>query len=115
MQEIYKIIFFNDNKIFEIYAKEIMQSNLFGFIEVEEIIFGEQSSIVVDPSEEKLKAEFGNVVRTYIPMHNIIRIDEIPKQEQKLSKIKDSSGNKVTNVAKFPGSIIAKTDHIPTE
>lgn len=112
MQQIYKIIFINDNKLFEIYAKEIMQSNLFGFIEIEEIVFGEQSSVVVDPSEEKLKAEFGNVIRSYIPMHNIIRIDEVPKQGT--AKITDSN-TKGSNVTAFPSSFASRTDFTPKD
>jgi hypothetical protein len=35
---------------------------------------------VVDPSEEHLKAEFTGVARTYLPMHAIIRIDEVEKE-----------------------------------
>ena len=101
MSNVFKIIFQNDNKLYEIYAKEILQSELFGFIEIEEILFGEQSSVLVDPSEEKLKAEFGNVTRSYIPMHNIIRIDEVPKQAT--SKIRDANGT-TTNITQFPGS-----------
>ena len=99
MANVFKIIFLNDNKLYEIYAKEIMQSELFGFIEIEEILFGEQSSVLVDPAEEKLKAEFGHVTRSYIPMHNIIRIDEVPKQAT--SKIKDA-GNTQSNITQFP-------------
>lgn len=99
MNNVFKIIFLNDDKLYEIYAKELLQSNLFGFLEVEEIIFGEQSSVLVDPAEEKLKAEFGNVIRTYIPMHNIIRIDEVPKQGT--AKIHNSD-TKASNVKQFP-------------
>lgn len=77
---IYKIIFHNQDKIFEIYAKSVHQGAMFGFIEVEQLVFGERSSVVVDPSEESLKTEFENVHRTYIPMHAIIRIDEVNKQ-----------------------------------
>ena len=99
MENVFKIIFVNESKMYEIYAKELMQSSLFGFIEVEKIIFGEQSSVLVDPAEEKLKSEFGNVVRTYIPMHNIIRIDEVPKQGT--AKIYDSNNN----VKNFPNQL----------
>ncbi|MGH8609846.1 MAG: DUF1820 family protein, partial [Gammaproteobacteria bacterium] len=35
---------------------------------------------VVDPSEEHLKAEFTGVARTYLPMHAIIRVDEVEKE-----------------------------------
>lgn len=77
---IYKIIFHNQDKIYEVYAKNVYQGELFGFIEIEELIFGEKTSLVVDPSEENLKTEFDNVNRTYIPMHSIIRIDEVNKR-----------------------------------
>ena len=61
-------------------ARQIFQSDMWGFIEVEEFVFGERSQLVVDPSEEKLKNEFKGVKRSYIPMHSIIRIDEVEKQ-----------------------------------
>ena len=77
---IYKIIFHNQDKIYEVYARNVHQGSLFGFIEIEQLIFGEKTSVVVDPSEENLKTEFSNVNRTYIPMHSIIRIDEVNKQ-----------------------------------
>jgi hypothetical protein len=51
----------------------------------------------VDPTEEKLKTEFANVKRTYIPMHSIIRIDEVDKQGK--SRISKFEGG---NVAQFP-------------
>ena len=55
------------------------------------------SSVVVDPSEEKIKSEFENVRRTFLPMHSIIRIDEGDKQgTSKISKVEGS------NVAQFP-------------
>lgn len=77
---IYKIIFFNQGQIYEIYARQIYQSDLYGFIEVEELVFGERSGVLVDPSEEKLKSEFEGVNRSYIPMHAIVRIDEVAKE-----------------------------------
>ena len=77
---VYKIIFYNHGKLYEIYARNIHQGALFSFVEVEKLIFGEKTSVVVDPVEEGLKAEFSNVSRTYIPLHAIVRIDEVDKQ-----------------------------------
>ena len=57
-EKIYKVSFINQGKIYDIFAKGVHQSGLLGFIEVEEIVFGEKSSVVVDPSEESLKTEF---------------------------------------------------------
>jgi hypothetical protein len=77
---IYKIIFVNQDKVYELYAKGIYQSDMYGFIEAEEFVFGEHSKLIVDPGEERLKAEFAGVGRSYIPMHAIIRIDEVEKE-----------------------------------
>ena len=53
---IYKVIFINQGQVYGVFARQIYQSDLYGFIEVEEFIFGEKTQVVVDPSEEKLKA-----------------------------------------------------------
>ena len=37
---IYKVIFHNQNQVFEIYAKHVYQSDMYGFIEIEEFVFG---------------------------------------------------------------------------
>ncbi len=95
----YRLSFYNQGKIYEIYANSILQSELFGFIEVEGIVFGSQTSLVVDPSEEHLKTEFDGVTKTHIPIQAIIRIDEVEETGQ--SKITDSDGS-ANNVANFP-------------
>ena len=79
-KKIYKVIFYNDEEIFHIYASHVFPSDMYGFVEVEQLLFGEQSQVLVDPSEEKLKAEFANVKRTYIPMNAIVRIDEVEQK-----------------------------------
>ncbi len=79
-RRVYRIFFTSQAKAYEIYARKVSQSEIYGFVEVEEIIFGEKSSIVVDPSEESLKNEFGNVRKLLIPFHSISRIDEVEKE-----------------------------------
>ena len=66
-EPVYKVIFQNAGQVFEVFARQIYQSDMWGFIEVEEFVFGERSQIVVDPTEEKLKNEFSGVTRSYIP------------------------------------------------
>ena len=75
----FKVIFYNEGKVYEIFALEVYPSDMMGFVTVEQLTFNERNSVVVDPSEEKLKMEFESVERTYIPMHSIIRIDEVCK------------------------------------
>lgn len=79
-KHIYKIAFLNQDQVYEIYAKHVFQGDLYGFVVVEEFVFGENSSIVVDPSEERLKAEFEGVKRSFIPMHEILRIDQVERR-----------------------------------
>ena len=99
VQSVYKVIFQNGKQVFEVFARQIYQSDMWGFIEVEEFVFGERSQILVDPSEEKLKNEFAGVKRSYIPMQAIIRIDEVDKEgNSKISSITPHEGN----VASFP-------------
>jgi hypothetical protein len=101
---IYKVIFYNQGQVYEVYARAIYQSEMYGFIEVEEFIFGERTQLVVDPGEEKLKGEFEDVKRSYIPMHAIIRIDEVEKEGT--GKVTDlKSGDKVTPLS-FPSSLV---------
>lgn len=94
---IFKVVFANQGKVYEIYARKVSHGTLWGFVEVEELVFGEKSSVVVDPSEERIKAEFDGVKRTYLPMHSIVRIDEVRKQG--ISKISSADS---TNVTQFP-------------
>lgn len=98
---IFRITFANQEAIYEIYARLIKESDIFGFLEVEELVFGEQTSLVVDPAEERLKLEFNNVKRTFIPMHSIYRIDEVTKQGT--AKVKDNPGYS-GKVSPFPGA-----------
>ena len=94
---IFKVVFVNQGKVYEIYARKVHHGTLLGFVEVEELVFGERSALVVDPTEEKIKAEFEGVKRTYLPMHSVLRIDEVRKQG--VSKISNFEGS---NVAQFP-------------
>ena len=97
---IFKIMFVNQGKVYEVYARKVSQGRLFGFIEVEELVFGERSSVVLDPGEERIKSEFQGVKCTMLPMHSVLRIDEVKKQG--VSKI---SAFEAGNVAQFPMSM----------
>ena len=79
-KSVYKVIFVNQGKVYEVYAKDVAQSGMYGFVEIEGLIFGEKSAVVIDPSEEKLKNEFQEVKRSYIPLHAVIRIDEVERE-----------------------------------
>ena len=107
---IFKIMFVNQGKVYEIYARKVGQGRLFGFIEVEELVFGERTTVVVDPGEERIKSEFTDVKCTMLPMHSILRIDEVRKQG--VSKISAFEGN---NVAQFPMSLYTPAGGDPSK
>ena len=98
-KSVYKIIFMQLGEVYEVFAKHIFQSDMYGFIEVENYIFNKDKQLVVDPSSEKLKKEFSDVQRSYIPMNAIIRIDEV--EETGEAKIKENKGQ----ISPFPLNI----------
>ena len=99
-KSIYRIIFHSQGSIYELYAREVTQGAMFAFVEIGDIIFGERSKLVVDPSDEKLKTEFDGVKRTYIPLHAIVRIDQVEKEGR--AKIRPGVDSQGSNVAPFP-------------
>lgn len=94
---LYKVMFHNQGQIYEVYAKNIYQSELYGFIEVEDYVFGNPTQVVIDPAEDKLRTEFEGVQRSFIPMQSVVRIDEVEREG--VAKITDGKGE---NVTQFP-------------
>jgi hypothetical protein len=79
-KRLYRITFINQGKVYEVYARHVSQGELYGFIDVEQIVFGERSGVVIDPTEERLRTEFDGVSVSHIPLHAVVRIDEVEKQ-----------------------------------
>jgi hypothetical protein len=98
---VFRVTFVNQGKVYEVYARRVVQGELYGFVEIQELLFEDSSTVLVDPSTERLKAEFKGVNRTLVPIHAIVRIDEVEKEGQ--GKIHDL-GDK-SNVAVFPGGL----------
>lgn len=96
---VYKVVFQSQGRVYELYAKNVSSSELFGFIELDGLIFGAKSNVVVDPSEEALQREFAGAERTYIPIHSVLRIDAVEKRGQaKVYALAEGGGK----VAAFP-------------
>jgi hypothetical protein len=98
-KRVYRVIFQNQGYVYELYTRKVTQGELFSFVELEDILFGERSGVLVDPSEERLKSEFSGVKSTYIPLQAIVRIDEVEKEG--VNKIFAAAGPK-DNVTPFP-------------
>jgi len=97
---IYRVTFLSQGEIYEVYACSVSQGGLLGFVEIGELVFGERTQVVVDPSEERLQREFKGVQRTYLPMHSILRIDQVTKQGT--GRIRDAARRETRKVTPFP-------------
>lgn len=104
---IYRVLFQQNGDICEVYSRYISEENLVGFLEVDELVLTEsRSTVLVDPKEEKLRHEFKDVQRSYIPIHLVLRIDEVLKSDASGAKDASSTG---TNVSPFPGKKFRQT------
>lgn len=97
-KQLYKVVFYNQEQVYELYVKHITQDDLYGFVAIEDFVFGEKSGIVIDPAEEKLRLEFEDVQRSFIPLHQVIRIDHVKRRGTAkivplTNRINDKSGN----------------------
>ncbi|MDJ0738189.1 MAG: DUF1820 family protein [Gammaproteobacteria bacterium] len=96
---IYRVSFHNNGKLYQLHARQVASATLYGFIEVSELLFGEHTSVVIDPAEERLKGEFDGVQRLLLPMHAVVRIEQVERRGQ--NKILDLDGS-VSNITPFP-------------
>lgn len=98
-KSVYKVIFLNEGKVYEVYARSVAPSSLIGFVEIEDLLFGERGGMVVDPTEEKLRTEFAGVERTLLPMHAVVRIDQVAKRgTAKITAITGGAGERGQSV-----------------
>jgi hypothetical protein len=77
-------------------------SSLLGFIEVSGVLFEEKDSLVVDPTEEKMRDEFEGVEILHLPMHSVLRVEQVRKKGQVVIRDRES-GEKVTPFPIQPG------------
>ena len=99
--KLFRVSFLNQGKVYEVYAQGVSDGGLPGFILIDKLVFGERSTLVVDPAEEKIKAEFAGVSRSYLPMHLILRIDEVTSTGT--SRIRDAARGNVSALP-LPGA-----------
>lgn len=98
-KSLYKITFLNQGKVYELYARHVSSSHLWGFTEVGELVFDVHDGMVVDPTEERLREEFSGTRVLHLPIQSIVRVEEVERKGQ--SMIRDAeSGERV--VTPFP-------------
>ncbi len=92
---LYKVIFFNHGKVYELFSKSVSSSGMWGFVEVSDLVFETGEGLVVDPTEEKMRQEFSGARVLHLPIQSIVRIEEVDKRGKCMIRDKES-GEKVT-------------------
>ncbi len=78
-KKLYRVRFHNDGRVFEVFCRRVIPGELFGFVEIGDFAWGRKSEVIIDPTEQELRNEFADVTAAQIPMHAIIRVDEVER------------------------------------
>jgi hypothetical protein len=98
---VYRVMFTQQGNLYEVYARHCTQSAMLGFIELGQLLFGDPDKVVIDPSEERLKTEFEGVRRVYVPIHSVVRVDEVERKgPARITAIE--GGSNTSKVSPFP-------------
>jgi len=91
---LYKVIFLNHGKVYELFASGVTSSGLYGFVEISELQFSDEG-VVIDPTEDRIREEFADSEVLHLPMHSVLRVEQVKARGQ--CKIRDrETGEKVT-------------------
>jgi hypothetical protein len=93
--QIYRVSFLKHGKVYEMYCNSVGTSDLWGFVDLNGLIFGESDAVVVDPTEEKMRDEFEGVEVLYLPLHSVLSIEQVKKRGKAVIRDRES-GEKVT-------------------
>lgn len=102
-EKLFRIAFLNHGKVYELYCSGVCSSGLLGFVEVSGLMFGEKNSLVVDPTEERMRDEFDGVELLHLPMHSVLRVEQVKKKGQAVIRDREN-GEKVTPFPLQPGN-----------
>ena len=70
-------------KIYSLFAKQVEASpELYNMCVISEIVFQERKNLIV-PTDDEVRNEFSKVKRLFIPLNNVLRIDELENLNEK--------------------------------
>lgn len=93
-RSLFRVSFLNQGKVYEVFVRKVHQDGLWGFVTLEDFVFGQRTERVIDPGEERLRDEFADVRRVQVPMHAVFRIDEVAQEG--VARIVSFEGSNVT-------------------
>jgi hypothetical protein len=99
---LFRISYINQQQVYEIYARDISTDQLLGFMSAAELVFDHREAVVIDPTEERLKAEFEDVEVLHIPLQQVLKIEQV--KAKKSCKIRAlNSDHVITPLRNQPG------------
>jgi hypothetical protein len=82
-KKLFKVMFIDEEKkVQTLHASNLNPSSFLGLVEVSDIVFIEQSELIITPDDGKLQEKFKNVEKSYIPLNSIVRIDEVMMEKE---------------------------------
>lgn len=107
---VYRVIFTHLDQVYTIYSLGISEETLVGFIEVDGIlsISAEAPAEEGDKKANTFLEHMHNIKRTYVPMHSVLRIDEMTKKHYDFTKL--GNNEKLRNVKHIHGGAFSLTD-----
>ena len=98
---LYKVTFLNAGRVYELYARRVGASPLWGFTQVADLVFDVAEGVVVDPAEERLRADFADTRVLHLPMQAVVRVEEVDRKG--VSAVRDAAaGDGVVTPFPFP-------------
>lgn len=103
VRTLFKVTFLSAGKVYELYARHVASSPFWGYTEVADLVWDAPAgSVVVDPTEERLREEFHQTRKLHLPMSAVIRIEEVESRGQ-LSIRDSATGDRIVTPFPVPG------------
>jgi hypothetical protein len=80
---VYRTIFTHLDQVYTIYSQGVSEETLVGFIELDSILLVTQDIILSSENQtahEPFMKQIESIKRTYVPMHAVVRIDEMTRK-----------------------------------
>ena len=76
-KKVFKVVFVSQGQVFEVYAKSVSQGGLFGFVEIEGLLFGVRPTDALTVAAVVAAVGVVGVVATVVPSWRATRIDPL--------------------------------------
>jgi hypothetical protein len=95
---IYRTVFTHLDQVYTLYSKGVSEETLVGFIEVDSILSVSQDYLMSTETPENSFSlyihQMEGIKRTYVPMHAVVRVDEMTRQHYEFMVLnKDNTAN----------------------